>query len=225
MNRVALIGGGGFGREVLGYLQQDLKSGKAESIEIIAVIDDNLECETARCNPELAVFSAVRDIPDWKNCQFLIAIGSVRLRRKVAAELLSLDVKPFRYVHSSVLVADDATIGSGCIVAPGTIVNAGAVIGDFCAINVYCSIAHGATIGSCSVLSPYCIVNGDASIGEGCFLGTRSTIYPRVHIGSDCIVDTHAYVKKSIGDRKIVSVRCNYLELDNRLGGHRESSE
>lgn len=36
-------------------------------------------------------------------------------------------------------------------------------------------------------------------------------------MGDSCFVDTHAYVKAAVGDRKIVSVRGNYLVLDNRL--------
>ena len=221
-SRVAIIGGGGFGREILGYLQQDSLAGRADAMELVGVVDDDPACQTARCNSDVSHFRSIRDVTQWRDCLYLIALGSIRLRRKVATELQSLNLTPYSYIHPSVLVAFDCKIGQGCVIAPGTIVNAGAVVEDFCVLNVYCSIAHGAKIGAYSVLSPYCAVNGDAAIGENCFMGTRSTIFPGVKLGSDCIVDTHAYVKKSVGDKKIISLRGSYLELDNRLGGRSE---
>jgi acyl-[acyl carrier protein]--UDP-N-acetylglucosamine O-acyltransferase len=81
---------------------------------------------------------------------------------------------------------------------------------------VHCSVAHGSSVGAFSVLSPFVAVNGHAAVGERCFLGTRATVYPHVRIGNDCIVDTHAGVRLSAGDRKMISSRGKYQVSDLR---------
>jgi UDP-3-O-[3-hydroxymyristoyl] glucosamine N-acyltransferase len=123
----------------------------------------------------------------------------------------------FTYVHRSAWVAGSSNLGEGVVVCPNSLVNAGARVGDNVAINVFCSVGHGAQIGAHSVLSPYCSLSGDSVLGEGGFMGTRATLFPKTVLGSDCIVDAHSAVRQSEPDNKMISVRGQYLVLDNRL--------
>ena len=113
--RVVIIGGGGFGREILGYLQQDLNEVALDSTEIAGVVDNDPDCQTAKYNSDVSHFRSIRDVMQWRDCHYLIALGSVRLRRKVAAELQSLNLTPFSYIHPSALVAGDCRIGQDAL--------------------------------------------------------------------------------------------------------------
>ena len=48
-------------------------------------------------------------------------------------------------------------------------------------------------------------------------MGTRATLFPKVVLGANCVVDAHSPVKQSAPDRKLISMRGQYLVLDNRL--------
>ncbi len=217
--RVVVVGGGGFGREVLGYLQADMASGALPNHHVAGVADDDPNCEVMRCIASVNFLGRLEAIDGADKCKFLIAIGSTARRQKIASEIAALEYQLFTYVHSSVYVATDAIVGKGTIVGPNCIINSGAVIGDCCALNVFCSIGHGAEVGDFSVLSPYCALNGNSRIGKSCMLGTRATIFPGVSLGDRCKVDTHSLVKANVSDAMIISNRSRYLVVKNRLEG------
>ncbi len=215
-HKIVLVGGGGFGREVLGYLQADIASGAIANCQVAGVVDDDPRCEVMRGVTFLGRLDAL-EMAD--NYRFLIAIGSTERRQKVASEIAALGYELFTYVHSSVYIAQDAVVGAGTVVGPNCIINWGAVVGKCCALNVFCSIGHDAIVGDFSVLSPYCALNGNSRIGKSCMLGTRATIFPGVRLGDRCKVDTHSFVKANVADSMLVSNRSRYLAIKNRLGG------
>lgn len=217
VQKIVIVGGGGFGRELLGYLQSDINSRTLMDGLIAGVVDNDPKCEVMRCYGDVPYLGRVEDMQASGDCRFLVAIGVPALRRKVANELVDMGLELFTYIHPSVYLAKDAIVGAGTIVGPGSVVNSGAEVGECCAINVLCSIGHGTVIGDYSVLSPYCAMNGNSRIGNSCILGTRATIFPGISIGDNCKVDTHSFVKASIGDGMIVSNRSRYLAVKNRL--------
>lgn len=219
MKKLVIIGGGGFGREIFHYIKSDIDQGILKNCAIEGVIDDNPSCELILNTPDVEYLGNLATYKPADDQAIIIAIGRTTTRAKIYATLDSLGVNLFNYVHSTAIIAPDAIIEEGCIICPNTVVNAGARVGKNTAINVFCSIGHGASIGKHSVLSPYCSMSGDSALDEICFMGTRATLFPGVRMGKGCIVDAHTAVKQTVGDGKIVSMRGNYLVLDNRLRG------
>ncbi len=217
MQHIVIAGGGGFGIEIAEYLRQDIERGHLKNAAIRGVIDDTFAQRATPPNFPVPYLGSICDYsPEPGDC-IVIAIGSTRGRAAVYEKLHQTGVKFLTYVHSSAYVAKDAQLGEGSIVCANSIINSQAQVGSFAAINVFCSVGHGARVGEFSVLSPYSALNGDASIGKSCFLGTRATVFPKVSIGDHCVVDSHSFVKANVDNKKIISVRANYLVLDNRL--------
>ena len=214
--RVVVIGGGGFGREIVRYLMDDIKSGHLPDVCVAGIVDPDPNCQAIKFLPKCSYLGPKNRLDNSEQFQFVIAIGDPYARRRIAFELDGLGM--FTYVHRTALVASDAVIGDGTFVGPGSVINSGVTIGKCCSVNVLCSVGHGSIVGDYSVLSPYAALSGDSEIGKSCFLGTRATVFPRVTIGDDCIVDSHSFVKGNIGNRKIVSARGRYDVLENRLG-------
>ncbi len=217
--KIVLVGGGGFGREVLCYLLADIASGALANYQVAGVVDDNPNCEVMESIGGVTFLGRLETLKSGDKYKFLIAIVSTERRQKVAHEIAALGYQLFTYVHSSVYVAQDASVGTGTFVGPNCVINSGAVIGECCALNVFCSIGHGAEVGDYSVLSPYCALNGNSRLGKSCMLGTRATVFPGVSLGDHCKVDTHSFVKANVADAMIVSNRSRYLVVKNRLGG------
>lgn len=220
IKKIALFGGGGFGREIAYYLTSEIEAGIRTDVEIAGVVDANPKCEATHCSLKLKYLGDLETVQNPLDYFFLIAVGTVKGRQSIAMKLEQKGLSAFTYVHGSVILAADASIGTGSIICPFSIINSGATVGNCCAINVFSSVGHGASVGNYSVLSPYSVLNGDSRIGDGCFLGTRATISPAIKIGEACIVDSHTHVKNSQGDRKMISDRQRQLVVDNRLGDH-----
>jgi sugar O-acyltransferase (sialic acid O-acetyltransferase NeuD family) len=217
MERILIMGGGGFGREIFGYIKNDISSDRLPKNLQIGVLDDSKNCELISNNPDALYFGSLENYVPNGTESIIIAIGSTSGRLKLFNITKEKRIAFFTYIHPSALVMPDATLGEGVIICPNAVINAGAKIEDNVAINVFSSVGHGCTVGSHSVLSPYSAMNGDSSIGSRTFMGTRATIFPKVSVGCECIVDSHSAVRKSVGDNMIISVRGEYIELKNRF--------
>ncbi len=204
---VVIAGAGGFGLEILDYLEQEIYS---TDITIAGFIDDN-PLSIQSLNLDYPYLGSITDFqPSNEQQVVIVAIGSTKARPLVLQKLWNNGVVTPTYIHSTALVSPTAQLGRAVIVCPFSIVNRNAVVKDGTVINVHCSVGHGASIGSYSILSPYAAINGDASIGDNCFLGTRSTIYPQISIGDMCIVDSHTGVRTHAENRHMISSRGTY---------------
>jgi UDP-3-O-[3-hydroxymyristoyl] glucosamine N-acyltransferase len=217
MTRVLLCGGGGFGREVLEYLRGDVEAGVLPGLEIGGLLNDTASCELLASCPELPYLGCPQDFVPATGDAVLITLGSVDLRRRMADTLTARGVNLYTYAHRSAWISPSAKLSPGVLVCPNSIVNAGAVLDTNVAVNVFCSIGHGAKVGAHAVLSPYCALSGNSELGESGFMGTRATLFPGVVLGQGCIVDAHSAVKQSAPAGKVISVRGQYLVLDNRM--------
>lgn len=203
---IVIAGAGGFGLEILDYLEQELHN---TDISITGFIDDNpLSMQSLNLN--YPYLGSIAEFKAAKKQGVLVAIGSVKARQAVLQKLWNNKVTTPSYIHPTSLISPTAQLGKAVIVCPYSIINRNTIVKDGVVINVHCSIGHGASIGNYSILSPYVALNGDSSIGDHCFLGTRATIYPRIRIGNLCIVDSHTGVRHHSEERHMISSRGTY---------------
>lgn len=216
MSRILIAGGGGFGLEMYSYLTNDFASTAGSQRPLIGILNDGHDCEVLRKMPQALYFGSIQDYQPQPSDAVTIAIGNPVARRRIAELLHARGTHLLTYIHPTALIAATATIDQGAIICPNSVVNAGAHVGKNAAVNVFCSIGHGAHVGPHAVLSPYCSLSGASVLGEAGFMGTRATLFPKVVLGTHCVVDAHSPVKQSTPDRKIISMRGQYLVLDNR---------
>ena len=215
--RYIIIGGGGFGLELYTYIAGDIQSGKLPKQCTIGVLDKVADCELMKRIPGATYLGCPREFTPSEGDLALIAMGSAAGRKRVYKIAQERQIQLGTYIHPSAWVAPSAALGEGVIVCPNCVVSAFAEVSDNVAVNVFCGVGHGAKVGAHSVMGPYSVIYGDTSLGEGCYLGSRATLFPSVALGKGCTVDSHTAVKASAGDYKIISVRGQYLVLENRL--------
>lgn len=178
MADIVIVGGGGFGLEVVTYLV-DLIA-RDPGIRLRGVVDDG--------RPRLEDFpvplphlGGIDDYRPEEQDKLVIAIGDAAARWSVARRFER--ARFYRIVHPTAYVAPSATVERGAIVCPLAFVGPRARVGAHSALNVQSSLGHDASLGVGSVLSPGAKVNGGASVGDGCFLGTLATVSPGASIG------------------------------------------
>jgi sugar O-acyltransferase (sialic acid O-acetyltransferase NeuD family) len=179
MPDIVIVGGGGFGLEVITYLV-DLMAVDPD-IRLKGVVDDG--------TPRLADFPAalpyLGTIDGYRaeeGDRLLIAVGDPARRWSVVRRLAG--ARFHTLVHPAAYVAASAVLEPGAIVCPLAFVGPLARMGAHSVLNVQSSLGHDARLGAGSVLSPGAKVNGGASVGEGCFLGTLATVSPGARIGA-----------------------------------------
>ena len=183
IEKLFIIGAGGFGRELKSYLP-DLP------FSFAGFMDDNRLKEGV-----LGSLEEIDSIPDLANSA--IAIGSSETRIRIANSIPGNLTFP-NIVHPKALLADEVIMGLGNIITPNVIITSNVQIGNFCLINLGCTLGHDVTLGNFCSLMPGVNLGGNVILEEGVFIGTGATVLPGVRIGKNAVVGAGAVVTRDV---------------------------
>jgi len=108
-----------------------------------------------------------------------------------------LDNRVRKFPHfASVIIAEGAEIGSGCVLVRGILTSTR--IGAGCIIGNLCNIGHGAEIGECVWMSVGSLIGGHTCIEDGATLGMAVAVRDNVKIGARAQVGMGSVVVKSV---------------------------
>ena len=185
-HRVAVVGGGGHAKVVIGTLQ-------ASGYEIEGIYDDSphlQDTEILRV-PVKGPVSLLKTRPGIRG---IIAIGDNHVRAALAASLpcewITL-IHPKAYVHESVV------LGAGTIVMVGAVLQPGSHIGGHVIVNTGATVDHDCTVGDFTHIGPGCHLAGHVTIGQNVFCGVGSAVIPHITLG-DC--STLGAASVAVGD-------------------------
>lgn len=194
--QVLIVGAGGFGREVLSYIEDD-----NPLFEVKGFLDSRAGAldATPRDVPIVGDPLTYQPLP---NEAFMAALGDPQQRFKYTAALRDVHHVDFAtVVHPRAHVSKHANLAHGCIIGPGvglsvdthigaftciqeyTVVGHDARIGEWCQINSHCTIAGGARIGSFVTIHPNCVITSRAVIGDGVTVAPGSVVIGRIPAG------------------------------------------
>lgn len=195
MEKIAIIGAGGFAREILTLIndinRQNLKydfvgfvdEEKSQTIHGYPIIGNDEEINKTK--EPLSVAIAVGE-PNLKE----------RIRKKYTNPLISFPT----LVHPSVLIADSdsVSIGKGCFICAGCMITTDIIIRDFVTLNLMCTVGHDTVINDYASFMPSVNISGEVNVGKGVYVGTGAKIINQVEIGQYTIVGAGAVVAKSL---------------------------
>ncbi len=198
MKRLAIVGAGELGRQILHLSLQD------SEITVVGFYDDNIPAGTTATGP-CKVVGATKDIlRDYHANAFdclAIAIGYRHMnQRKALFDRFSTKIPFVTLVHSSCQIDGSAKIGNGTMLYPGCIIDKNVVVEDNVLLNLGVVIAHDSVVGSHCYLAPRAVLSGFVSVRDRCFLGTGAIISDTIEIVSNCIVGAGAVVVKNIDE-------------------------
>jgi sugar O-acyltransferase (sialic acid O-acetyltransferase NeuD family) len=200
MKSIAIIGAGGFAREVA-WLIREINRAKP-SFDFRGFIVSDLSKVGERDSRELILGDY-----DWlerhrKQIDALaLGIGSPAIRKKVAVEATALfpQMEWPVLMHPGVLFESASSqIGPGASLFAGVLTTANVRVGPFCAVNLACTIGHEACIG------PYCMVNptvnmaGGVELSECVLVGMGAQILQYVRVGAGATIGAGAVVTRNV---------------------------
>lgn len=197
MKRYVVVGGGGFGREVISWIRQII-SDEARG-DVIGVLDGNPACLDG-FNYGVPYLGKPQEYRHSGDIELVLAVGSPAAKYALAEQLRAVGGKFATIVHPSAVIAATAKLGEGVIICPQSLVSADAHVGDFVTINACSSVGHDARIGQYGTLSAHVDVMGFAVLGEACFLGSGARVMPKVAVGSRCTVGAGAIAMRRLPD-------------------------
>lgn len=185
--KIAIVGAGGFGREL--YWQMKDNDPYAD-IQMYA--DDKYANGTT-------VFPISQIMP--RSQTVFIAIGDPNEREKMMLRM-HRDVKYGRFIHKSVQIHDRSTfkMGEGSIICAGAIITTNVHIGKHCHINLGTTIGHDARLGNFVTTAPQVAISGNVNIDSNVYIGTHASIKEKIYIAPSNTIGMHAAVTKDINE-------------------------
>lgn len=198
--RFALIGGGGLGLEIAGYIHDTLQ----DHLESLSLWDDSLPA-TSPALPVLTYRGKINDIKVSADETALICIGDTETRTHMARQLESKHITLGRFIHPSAIISSQATLADGCIILPFSCISYAATLGPNTLINSHVGIGHHATVQAHSVISPHSLIAGHTTIGEGVFIGSGAVITPGKTIGNHTKITAGSVVYRNAPENSFLS--------------------
>lgn len=200
MKSLLIVGAGGFGREVLTYIEDDNPIFRPKGF---------LDSRTSVLDATPRSIGIIGDPLSYEPSDgdvFMAALGDPEARFKYTETLRVKHGAEFVTVlHARAKVSRYAVFGRGCITGPHvgvsvdvligdftciqeyTVIGHDARIGDWCQINSHCTISGGARIGNFVTIHPNCVITSNSVIGDGVKVCAGSVVYGRIPAGTTVI--------------------------------------
>ncbi len=195
VEKIVIVGAGGFGREILAHIRS--RKVADSEIEVLGFIDNNN-------------FSPIDDMPvlgddNWAltnipaTVGFICAIGDPERRKEICERWLVNGFHLVSYFHQPQNILGKCYLGKGTLVCAGAILTAGVITGKSCIVNLNVTVGHDVSLGDYVTLHPGCHVNGGVSIGAESQIGTGAIILPGIQIGEKAVIAAGAVVTQKVG--------------------------
>jgi len=201
MNRLLIIGAGGFGREVYAWAGQISRDER--DWEVGGFLDANPCALEGFQRPVSVLADPATYVPQAAD-RFVCAIGDPKTRLALCRGLRERGGRFVTLRHPSVIVGTNCRIGDGCVLCPGAVLTSDVTLGDFVVVNVHACVAHDVVVGDGSILSPHSDVNGFGKLGEGVFLGSHAVVLPGAKVGDYGVVGAGSVVLKRVASHATV---------------------
>lgn len=192
--RLVVVGGGGFGREVIQF-GRDLH--RAGGPPVGGYLDDGGDV-LARLGYDVPWLGGIAEYQPKQGDELVVAIGDAAGKRKVVERLKTRGAEFPPLIHPTALITARTSIGEGAIFGPFTGSGVETVIGRFVSVNSYSGFGHDSRAGDFTTLSAHVDVMGGAALGADVFVGSKACILPGVKIGDGARVGAGAVVYRSV---------------------------
>lgn len=196
MKDLIIIGGGGFAKEVI-WLANDCNR------KVKGVLDDAVQTHNTQVQGA-TVLGGVSSWLNYKDCEFIIAIGSPRTRQKVLEKMLTFGEPDFAtLIHPSVKLSNTVSIGEGSIICAGSILTADISLGKHNILNLNVTVGHECVFSDYVTVAPMVAVSGNVKLEYLVEVGTGAVIRQGLTLNDGSMLGMGAVLTKNISERMI----------------------
>jgi sugar O-acyltransferase (sialic acid O-acetyltransferase NeuD family) len=201
MQRLIIVGAGGFGRETAWLVEEinraAVDAGGDAAYKLLGFLDDDAKLAGSVWG-DVPVLGTVDRWREYTVASFVFAIADPGIKRRLAGEMAG--VAFVTLVHPRAEVAPSAVLGEGCIVQAGCVVSTNVVLGAHAGLNPQCGIGHDATVGAYSTMYWNVSLAGFVQVGSGCLLGSKTCVIQGLRLGDGVRTGAGAVVIRDLPD-------------------------
>jgi sugar O-acyltransferase (sialic acid O-acetyltransferase NeuD family) len=195
MNRLIIVGGGSFGRELFSWVSDLIQNGAEYSL--VGFLDNNLE-SLEGYNYPIPILGTIENYTPQADDLFILGISDPRDKEKIVDNLEAKGAKFISLIHPTAIVAKNVLVGKGSILCPRVVVSCDATIGNFVSINIAATIGHDAKVADYCTINCHSDIMGFSVLKKGAFLGSHAAILPSSEIGEYAKVGAGSVVLRKV---------------------------
>ena len=200
MKKIAIIGSGGFGREVACLINAINEESKEWNF--IGFFDDvkdiGYENEYGR------VLGRIKDLNSYpESLAVVVAIAKPSAIEVIVKSITSPNIYFPNLIAPDIIFFDknNMSLGQGNIIGFGCSISCNIHIGNFNIFNCFISIGHDTKIGDYNAVMPSTKISGDITIGDRNFFGASSVILEKLTIGNDTTIGANSLIFRNTKDK------------------------
>lgn len=133
----------------------------------------------------------------------ILGFGNCSARLRLAEHVKLKGFQLVSAIHPSAIIAKDASIKQGVVVAAGAVINSECKIGENVIINTSSSVDHECIIGDGAHICPGVHLAGNVTVGTGSWVGIGTCVIDHITIGSSSLIGAGSVVIKNIPDNVV----------------------
>jgi sugar O-acyltransferase (sialic acid O-acetyltransferase NeuD family) len=193
--RLILVGGGGFCRELFFWSRDCADAGSLPGVA--GYLDDGGDVLAPLRYP-LSWLGSIADYSPRPGDLFLLAVGSPAGKRIVHGRLQPRGARFATMIHPKTRVVGTAQVGEGVIFCPGSAAGPDTRLERFVTINTDSGLGHDASVGEFSTLSSRVDLTGGVRVGRDVMIGSGAMFVPKVRIGDGATIGIGSVVYRSV---------------------------
>lgn len=190
-----IIGAGTYGEVYLAYLQE-------AGVDIVGFLDDDPKYinQKVRGVPVLGPISRLDTLMESDGVEAVYCpLGNNKLRVRFLTKAKDLGYKTPNFIHHSVIISPNVSIGEGVYVLLGTTIMPHTTIKDYVMISMGVHLAHHCVLDEGVFLSTGCNFGASIHAHKYAYCGISSTIMTGIHeLGEDCLIGAGAVVIRDV---------------------------
>ncbi len=179
MEKLLLVGAGGFGRVVLEH---------AASKYECSFIDDGIDKETSVDGVKVIGNTSDLQKLHREYDKLIVTIGNNLVRQQIYDKASQFGYSFPNIVHTSAFISKHAIVGNGCIILNNAVIQNGSRIGNGVIINPGVEIHHDSYIGDNVLIYTNTVVRSLARVGDRAHIGSTLTISNEVIVPDDTVI-------------------------------------
>jgi len=199
IEKVVIIGTGGFGREVLDVLEAvNQVETRYEILGFITEPGFQKPGELINDKPVLGYYDWLEQNKD--QVKAICGVGAPATRLRLIRQAEQLGVQFFSVIHPRAMLTRWVKLGTGSIITAGCILTNNITIGEHVHLNLDCTVGHDVVIEDCVTVSPGVHISGNVRLEEGSFIGTGANLIESKIVGRWAVVGAGSVVVKDVPD-------------------------
>lgn len=185
MDRLLLVGAGGFGRVVLEHVCDEYEC---------AFLDDGPEVGTVIDGVQ--VIGGTGDLAKWygEYTRLIVTIGNNKLRESIYEQAKAIGYEFPSIIHRTAYISPHSHIGEGAIILNNAIVQHSAKAGFGLILNPGAELHHDSEVGDYALIYTNSVVRSLTHVGDRVWIGSNVTISTGATVADDARIEDNDVV-------------------------------